>query len=205
LADTTALVWDVPADARSVRFASVPIPPAELTAVWKDLASNDAKQAQTAVLRLVQDPSAALPLLEREFGAPRPIVPADVQPLIDQLAAEDFKVRQLAQQQLEAFGDRILPILEARLRDTTDPEIRLRCQELIVKSRIDCPLPASALFHARAVQVLEWIGDARAIALLTKIALGEKQLYLTQSAAAALGRLKELHGNPFPRGTLGTR
>src|SRR5690606_6180434 len=60
LADTTALIWDVPPAARNVKFARDSIPAGELDTVWKDLASTDGKRGQTAVLRLVQDSTAAL-------------------------------------------------------------------------------------------------------------------------------------------------
>jgi hypothetical protein len=191
MADTTALVWDVPAEAKGVRLASVPIPPADLTNVWKDLASTNAQTGQQAVLRLAQDPSAALRLAEQELRPAVFMEKREVQSLIDGLSAETFEERQRAEQQLEALGDRAMPILEAEIRETTDVRVRRVGEALLIRMKSDCPLPASALLNARAVQVLEWIGDARAIALLAKIAAGEKQLYLTQAAAGALGRVKE--------------
>jgi len=52
------------------------------------------------------------------------------------------------------------------------------------------PLAGPALNETRAVQLLEWIGDERATALLTKLAAGAPDAHLTKEAKAAVGRTR---------------
>jgi hypothetical protein len=187
--DTTALVWDVPAAAKKVTaFGREKIPAGGVAALWKELGSPDPKRGQAAAMRLVRDPESALAIAERELQPARRRNEKDVQALIEKLGVEDFKQRQAAHDALAALGDWASPKLAVAARTTTNPEIKLRVNELLKNVR-GYPLPASSLHSARAVQVLEWIGDARAKAILGKLVAGDPELFLTREAQAALGRL----------------
>lgn len=188
LQDASALVWDVPKEAREVPVARQAIPAAEIEALWGELSSPEASTGQRTVLRLVNDPDSAVPLLEERL---KPVAAPDdkeVQSLIVRLEDDDFKVRQDALQRLSAYGAAIAPHLTAAARDADSNELRLRCQELLEAAQTLLPLRGEALTAARAVQVLEWIGNERAKGLLVKLAGGAAEAQLTREARGALGR-----------------
>lgn len=56
-----------------------------------------------------------------------------VQNLVKKLGHEDFKVREEAQKELEKMGPEILPRLKKALKETDDPEIRTRLEQIIEK------------------------------------------------------------------------
>lgn len=188
LQDASALVWDVPEEARQVPVAMQAIAAGEIEDVWRELSSPEAAAGQRAVRRLVNDPDSAVALLEERL---KPVAAPDdkeVQSLIVRLEDDDFKVRQDALQRLSAYGAVIAPHLTAAARDAGSNELRLRCQELLEAAQTLLPLQGERLTAARAVQVLEWIGTERAKGLLVKLAEGAAEAQLTREARGALGR-----------------
>jgi len=190
LQDATALVGGVPAAALDARFAVEAIPSGKIEAVWSDLGSAEAKRGQDAVLRLVRDPAQALDVAERQLHPVESPKAEEVLSLIEGLAEDDFKERELASEKLAAYGEVIAPQLSKAVADSTSLDVRSRCAELLQK--IHSPVRTGTLLaEARAVQVLEWIGDARARTLLTKLAQGAKGAVLTKEAQVALARLPQ--------------
>jgi WD40 repeat protein len=190
LQDATALVWDVPEEARRAAVTVQAIAAEEIEAVWHDLSSTEAAAGQRAVLRLVNDPDSAVALLEERL---KPVAAPDdkeVQSLITGLEDDDFKVRQASLDRLAAYGAVITHQLTAAARDAESNEVRLRCRELLQAAQSPLPLRGEALTAARAVQVLEWVGTTQAKALLGKLATGAAEAQLTRESRAALGRLK---------------
>jgi hypothetical protein len=190
LQDASALVWDVPEEARHTPVAMQAIAAGEIEGVWLELSSPEAAAGQRAVRRLVNDPDSAVALLEERLA---PIAAADdkeVQSLIAGLDDDDFKVRKASLDRLAAYGAVVTRQLTAAARDAQSNEARLRCRELLEAAQTPLPLQGEALTAARAVQVLEWIGDAGAKTLLGKLAEGVAEAQLTREARGALGRLQ---------------
>jgi hypothetical protein len=112
-----------------------------------------------------------------------------LQQLLKQLDAENFDERQKAAEQLASFGRVIRAELQAAIEQTESVEVRLRCGELLRLMERRYPQKGPRLAETRAVQLLEWIGDERAAALLKRLATGAAEAHLTQEANATLARL----------------
>jgi WD40 repeat protein len=189
LRDTTVLVWDVPEAARNPTFASQELADDELDALWSQLGSADAKAARAAIVRLAGDPRQAVAAAERHLTPAAPLDEPSLAALIQELDAEEFADRRAALDKLASLGSVIEPKLKATIATTESGEIRLRCGELLNLMQRRYPLAGPALAQSRAVQLLEWIGDERAKALLTKLAAGSAEGHLTKEAKLAVERL----------------
>jgi WD40 repeat protein len=189
LRDTTAIVWDVPKAAQNGAFANAPLPAADAAALWDELESSDAKAATAAIVRLAQDPAQAVALSEQRISPARPVDEQVLAELIRQLDAEEFTDRRAAFDKLAAYGAVIAPRLKATVARAESGEVKLRCGELLNLMQKRFPLPPARLAETRAVQLLEWIGDERATAHLTKLAGGSTEAHLTREAQAAMERL----------------
>jgi WD40 repeat protein len=189
MSDSTVIVWDVPPDARIAGFERASLSDEDAAALWEQLALPDAKVSQAAVGRLAQDAAAALAIAEQRLEPSQPPPQAQLQQLLKQLDAENFDERQKAAEQLASFGRVIRAELQAAIEQTESVEVRLRCGELLRLMERRYPQKGPRLAETRAVQLLEWIGDERAAALLKRLATGAAEAHLTQEANATLARL----------------
>jgi WD40 repeat protein len=180
--DTTALVWDTagltppPAD----RGAE----PADLPALWADLA-GDAATAYRALGRLAAAPKSAAPFLAERV---RPTAVPDAKTLARLLAELDsdlFDERERATAELGRLGDLAGPALRRYLGAKPAAEGKKRAQEIVADLDRDRP-PREQLRELRAVEALEWAG---AEDVLRKLAEGAPEARLTREAKAALKRL----------------
>jgi hypothetical protein len=186
-----ALVWDV-----NALLGSRPAPAEELSAdqlesLWADLASADARRAFDAVRRLWGAPKQAVTLLAARL---RPVVlPEDVAKRIDRLIAEldsdTLATREEASKGLLALGEVAVPALSRAVEGMRSAEVRRRANAVLAQLK-PATLSAETLRLARAIEVLEHIGTADAIALLRRLAGGARGTPLTEEALAALGRLR---------------
>jgi RNA polymerase sigma factor (sigma-70 family) len=186
--DTTALVWNV--DSLSAR-AGPPLKAladAEIGVSWDALASDDAAAGGTAVNSLVGSPKETLALLKGKLRPPPAVDAAAVAKLLDQLDSGEFKARQKAQVDLLALGDQVVPYLAKALAGKLPLETKRRLEVLHGKLT-GITLSGERLRLARAVEVLERIGNAEARQLLQTLADGPAGSLETTQARAALARL----------------
>ena len=161
------------------------IEPQERQRLWDDLGSEDARIGFSSILRLGNDPLPALDILRRLKRVP-PVPPGRVVRLVERLDDDDFASRETATRELEGLGI----VAEAALRQEA---ARPRSQESGVRAAK--LLDALAIYrkerilHARAVEVLEAIGNADAERILTQLAGGHAGIVETEDARAALVRL----------------
>jgi hypothetical protein len=186
--DTTVLIWDVRGTRGAVRaetFSSE-----GRTALWDDLASDNATRAYRAMITLYTDSAAALALLE---GQLRPAGKADTgvtDPLLAGLDSERFEVRKKALAELQKLGDAARPALRKALDSKPSAEVRRQAERLLAE--FDGPPSAPEQVRlVRAVEVLEWLGTAGARKQLELLAKGETEARLTREAKAALQRLEK--------------
>jgi WD40 repeat protein len=186
LSNTTILVWDVPAAARAPARGD-DLKAADGDTFWEDLGSGDAARARRAVAALSAAADVAMPRLEARL-VPAVAPPAGkVTSLVRDLASDRFAVRERATRELELLADLAEPEL-ARAAADAPLEVRRRIEQLRGKLRV--PVASTVLLRdARAVEVLERIGSARAQRLLRRLAGGAPQARLAQEAQAALDRL----------------
>jgi hypothetical protein len=108
------------------------------------------------------------------------------------LDSKRFAVREKATRELEQLGGVIEADLKDTLRRRPSAEARRRIERLLEKMRRERLFPqAEQLRAARAVEVLERIGDAGARRLLATLAGGAPAAPLTVEAKTALERLSQ--------------
>jgi hypothetical protein len=179
--DTTALVWDVTGRAGT----AVELNDSDLKGAWDDLALADGDRSGAALARLAADPQRSLPWLRRHL---RPAVAPDaetVQKLVADLDSKTFTVRKKAQQALEELDEAAAPALRRALKTPRSAEQQRHIEELLEKA---ADLSPGRLRQVRAVEALERIGTAEALALLTELA-GGAEARLTREARASKDRL----------------
>jgi WD40 repeat protein len=186
--DLTVLLWDVTGRAENGRLRPASLTPAELKALWADLASGDAGAGQRAVWKLAAAARQSVPFLARRL---RPVAPSPagrIARLIADLGSEQFAVREKATGELEKLADEAVPALEKALAAKPGPEATRRLERLL--RRLDGPLRDPAdLRGLRALYVLEEVGTPEARKVLQALAGGTAEARLTREAKAALGRL----------------
>jgi hypothetical protein len=183
--DTTVLVWDLARrhDSRPDRLT-----PADLEALWRDLAGDDAERADRAIAALAAQSDKTVAFFEKHVA---PIKSADfkhVTALVAYLDSDDFAARQSANQELERLGERALVALKKAAEKPASIESRRRVERLL--TRLRPPLAASELLQSvRAIEVLERINTADACRLLRSLSEGIPDARLTREARSAVDRL----------------
>jgi hypothetical protein len=188
--DATALLWDV--SGLAAKPATRKLEPAELEALWPQLADDDAARAYLAVRALVGAGEQALALLQARL---KPAVPADVKRvarLITELSDPKFMVRNQAELELEKLGELAWVALEVELREGKRPlETQRRLEALLRKVRESWRDPSGAKAQElRALEALEGLGTPAARKLVRALAEGAPGARLTREARAALERLE---------------
>jgi WD40 repeat protein len=184
--DSTVLLFDATGNDAKKPWEAAPTEPPQL---WDKLGGKSAKEAWAAIRELTDRPDVAVKLV-REHVKP---VPAAARPtaegvakLLADLDAPAFAAREAAMKDLKRLGKLVEKELRATLETTPSPEAKERVEKLlaaIVKPVLPNPT------EARAVEVLERIGNAEARAELAKLAAGDPASLLTQDAAASLKRM----------------
>src|SRR5262249_5907483 len=143
------------------RPAGAPLAAEIVTALWDDLAANDAERAWKAVWALAAAPDQAVPLLRERLV---PVRATDGQRITETIAAldsEKFPIREKAMQQLSQMGRTAERALRKVLLDPPSLEVRRRVERLLAKldqGRQGGPTPQQARL-LRALEVLERIGS----------------------------------------------
>jgi RNA polymerase sigma factor (sigma-70 family) len=188
--DSTALIWD----ARTflpTRKPPTPPPPAELPALWDDLAGPDAAKAYQSIAKLALAPEWTIARVREKV---RPVAEPASKPdrsrlgrLIGDLDNDAFEIREKAMQELAKYGEFAQPAYDAGLAGKPTEETRQRIDQLEAKyAPVNSPATRQAL---RALEVLEKIGSSEAQQVLKEFAKGAADARLTQDANQTLRRL----------------
>ena len=182
--DRSVLLWDLVGEANDGKRP--PMSAKDLDVCWTDLNSADGRVAQQAIWRLVANPEASIPFLEKILrGAPA----ADdkrIGRLIRDLESDSFAARRQAFDELEKLNDSA----ESALRKSVEGpsatlESRRRVEDLL--GRVDAWWEQQWRL-VRAIEVLERIGGAEAVAALDRIARTKVGTRLGREAEAVLRR-----------------
>jgi hypothetical protein len=192
--DTTALSWDLSrlTQRRLARAARLPGP--TLEALWADLASADAGRAFAAMRQLGACPAQAVPLLKQRLRPARAADRHRLARLLAELHSARFERRRRAESELAELGELAAPALRRALADEPALEVRQRLERLLQRSG-QAP-PPGQVRALRAVEVLEWIGNAAARQQLRALAGGVAGARLSQQARSASQRLAKLPLTP---------
>jgi WD40 repeat protein len=187
--DTGALLWDVPGPAAEGRFVPPTVTPAGLGQLWKELEGDDAPRAWQALLSLAAAPKEAVPLVRKQLDPASVPDAKQVARWITDLDAEAFADREKATEELIRAGR--AAEAAARKALATDPpaEVRRRLDDILSKLNAGPGPSRDEVRAARAVELLEKIGNAEARRLLEEFAKGGDGP-LSIEARSALARLK---------------
>jgi hypothetical protein len=117
-----------------------------------------------------------------------PVDTKRIERLIADLDDERFQVREQATRELQALAERAAPALRKAQAGKPTLEMRRRLDALL--DRLDGTSPSTeTVRQIRAVEALEFIGNAEARRLLDKLAAGPAETRLAQEAKAATVRL----------------
>jgi WD40 repeat protein len=181
-ADTTVLIWDVVGLAPARRPG--PLKPAELAALWSDLAGEDAPAAYQAILKLGVPPAEAVPFLRARLRPAPRLAARQVAQLVADLDDRRFAVREAASAKLAARLDLAEPALRRAMAGQPSPDLRRRLEALLAK--VHGP---DWLRSWRALEALEHAGTPEARKALEELATGDPDAEFTREAAAAAKRL----------------
>lgn len=189
--DTTLLVWDLASVLARQPRGATPLQAETLAHLWQDLGAVDPQRAAGAMARLVDAPGQSVPWLRARL---RPGVAPDralVQRLLKQLDGEAFADREAASRALEKHGPDAEAELRAFLTQKLSVEARRRGERLAQRVAGGGLSDPEYLRQWRALEVLETIGDNKALDVLRLLASGPRDAWLSRQAASAVRRLRE--------------
>lgn len=165
-----------------------PLRPADLEALWGDLAGADARKAYRAIWTLAGAPGQTVPLLRPRLGPALGPTPQELDRLIRALDDDRFAIRRKATAKLSGLGPAAEPALRDALGRGPPLELRRRIEQ-ILRGLERAGLSAHDLRALRAVETLEHIGTSPAKQILQSLSRGAPTALLTREAKASLGRL----------------
>jgi hypothetical protein len=180
--DCTILVWDL---ASTVAAKAAPVGNADEH--WRALRGADAAKAFAAARALAADPQAALKLAGEHLKPAEPIDTQWVAARLRDLDHQQFAERERATRELAELGDRVAAAVEKFLAKGPSAEARGRADRILagIRTRGAADQAAQSL---RALEILEWIGTARARGLVETLAKGTDGASLTEAAKGSLKR-----------------
>jgi WD40 repeat protein len=186
--DGRVIVWDLTG---TMGKSIAKLDEKELDGLWNDLASENAATANEAIGKM-----AARPLESARYLRQRMPVLSDadlkrIEPLIVDLDSNQFRVRERATRELEKIGQAAAPGLTDAL-SSSSAEVRQTAERLLQKigDGEDPVTSPEARRAVRAIEILERIGKADAIALLKNLRQRGNKLVVHREAVAALGRIE---------------
>jgi WD40 repeat protein len=183
--DSTALVWEI---AEKTKEEPQPkLQPKELQKLWDDLAGGDAVRAYQAIWTLAASPRQSVLFLQNHLKPVSSIDPKKLGQLTQDLGSDNYARRIKAMRELEQLGTQARTALEQVLEKHPPLEIRKRVELLL--DRLKEPLTRDELRGLRAIEPLEYIGNAEAQKLLTQLAAGAADNPVTEEANETLIRL----------------
>jgi WD40 repeat protein len=185
--DSTVLVWDLSGHYRNGRLAPVKRSPAEMKALWADLAEDSTRAFRAVEALAATAPDDLVPFL-KDCLRPEPAAePRQLAAWIGQLDSDEFAAREEASRQLEKQGFAAAAALRQALAAEPGPEVRRRLKELLEKLE---PSQSPALLRVqRALSVLEMIGTPDARPVLEGLARRGAGTWLEEEAKGSLERV----------------
>jgi WD40 repeat protein len=187
--DTTALVYDVSTMARADNQPLVDIDADRAEALWKDLASEDARKAYQAIQAFANAKQAAQELQQRVKPIEAPDPKRVAQLIADLEGDQPFAARQRATEELEKLGELAADALKRVLDDKPGLEMQTRVERLLERLVTGQPPPPERLRAHRALEVLERLGSSEARGVVDEVSKGAAGSRLTRDAQDSLQRM----------------
>jgi hypothetical protein len=191
--DRTVLIWDLTGQ----KERATNLTEEKLKEGWTDLAGEDARRAHQAVWTLARAPRESIPFLRARLHPVGLVNRQQLDRWIKTLGADTFEARQRAEADLEKLGELAEPALRRALENKPTLEQRRRIEPMLAK--LEAAIPSGeALRSLRAIRVLEHAGTPEARQLLSELARGADDAWLTRAARSALTRIGRSSMNGVP-------
>jgi WD40 repeat protein len=184
--DGSALLWDLTCRIKDGRLTASALTPADLDALWRDLA-GDAAKAHAALWKFVAAPEQALPYLRERLPVAVAPEAKRMAKLLAELNDDDFTTREKASEELERLLEFAAPELEKLVENPASVEASRRAAAVLKKRD---QMTTARLRARRAVQALEYTGGPEGEKQLDALARGAEQAEQTRESRAALQRLR---------------
>jgi WD40 repeat protein len=184
--DFCILLWDLTRQPSNQRATTANLSREELDDLWRGLLNPNASRAYQDIWKLVGGKQQTVSFFQDRLRPVRPVQAQRLKQLIDDLDSTQYDVRKKAVQELEELYDCAEPALLQALASSPSLEVRTQAERLL--ARLD-PAAPEPLRMQRAVTVLEDLATPEARTLLTRLAKGAPEAWLTQDAQSALRRL----------------
>jgi WD40 repeat protein len=185
--DTTALLWDMTLLAKKEKKKQPAFSAKNLEDLWDDLGRLDAAKAYQATWLLTDVPDQTIALFKPRL---QPAVAMPIERWIAELDDKVFAVRQKATADLASHVEQAEPALRRALAAGPSLEATRRIERLLAQFSTGDTVPSTDLVRSvRAIEVLERIGTAEAKAILTNLARGAPDAWVTREARGSLERL----------------
>lgn len=186
--DTAIAVWDINELLKNERPSPAALTEQKLARLWDDLLSNDAARAYRAVFALSHSSGQSVPFLDARLQPAKAPDPIKVDGWLRDLDDADFGVRERATRALDSVAELSRRIFEKALADHPSAEKQKRLQNLLQRSERWVPTP-DRIRQWRAMMALEQANTMESVKLVTKLAGGVSEHWLTREATASLKRM----------------
>ena len=184
--DNTVLIWNVGAETRRKLTLPGPLPD-----LWADLAKQDGRVAYEAVFQLAVTPARSIPFLSGRLQPVVENVMKQIRQDVGDLDNDKAPVSDNGLEHLNAAGMDALPALSEALEKKPTAEARRRI-EVVLRELENHTLSGETLRAHRALAVLEYAATPEARQILTTLAAGAPDAWLTREAKAGLQRMERL-------------
>jgi hypothetical protein len=161
--------------------------PADLDALWAELAGEDVCRAYRGLWQLAAAPAQAVPFLQARLR------PAAIEPRLARLLADldsnSFAAREKATRELAGLGEAAEVALRQTLRQAPSLEVQRRVERLLERLQQKPVLSPDALRVMRVLKLLEHLSTPEARRMLEEIARGGWGEQTSAEARAVLARL----------------
>jgi len=186
--DTTLLLWDVTGRAKDGKLAEMTIPVDQLKTDWRELASEEAPQANVVLWNLAAAAKESVPFLGKQVFL---VDPARIQQLLKDLNHNKYPVRENASSELGKYGRWIEGVLREALKRPESEEVRRRIERLLSQLQVpgSLSLDQERLRLRRVMLILEQVGGAVARKSLEDLVRGAPEEAFRLEAQASLERM----------------
>lgn len=161
----------------------------DVASAWESLSSPSRGEQFRSVHLMLSSPKHSLALIAERLTPIKAVDSGSVNKLLMMLNSDSFTTRQAAIRELERLGDAVKEALEAELRNEPSEDAKRHLETLLARIA-KLPDTPSYVQMARAIEVLERLGNKDAVDLLRSLAKGCPHAQQTRLAQEALKRLE---------------
>lgn len=186
--DTSLILWDLTGRGATGQIVPAVLSPPELQTAWRELAMDNAPQANIVLWNLVASAKESIPFLGPQLFL---VDPQRIKQFLEDLNDSKFLVRERASTELAKYGRWIEGVLREAMKKPKSEEVRRRLGRLTEKLEVpgSLTLDQERLRLRRVMLILEQDASAPARKILQDLVRGAPEEDLRQEAQTSLDRL----------------